>query len=89
MLESGPNSPSSQNPGKLSIDSSSRLIMAQPARCPICNEPLASSSQQLRSDDEPTVLVTSCSKHGQVGSMEVESTRPVFVITNASLIKMR
>ena len=42
--------------------------MALSAGCPICNEPLASSSQQLRSDDEPTVLVTSCSKHGQVGS---------------------
>lgn len=37
--------------------------------CPICGTELVSRSQQLRSDDEPTALVTLCPLHGQIGTV--------------------
>ena len=57
------------NPAISSIEKGLFNIMKNIPLCPICSEALVSTSQQLGSDDEPTVLVRSCSKHGQVGSV--------------------
>lgn len=56
--------------------------------CSTCNSKIISKSEQFRSDDEPSTLVSMCPVHGTIGSLfklYLESSNKVVVTTSSKL----